>query len=107
MTDRQKDVHEWRKGHLVDNPKIDFWLCMRCGRVSPGPTDNEALVPPATGCGVAQECASCGRVGELPPVAVAVTVPVRTVGGSALETPGVYPVCAACRRAVAHAEHSR
>jgi hypothetical protein len=52
-------------------------------------------------------CAVCGRVGVLPPVPVAVTVPVTTREGVPLAVPGVYPLCAQCRRAVAFAEHSR
>ena len=41
--------HEWEKAATtekkMDGHPIDFWICLGCGKVSPGPTDNEALDP--------------------------------------------------------------
>lgn len=44
--------HTWFEAVLLDRGDITFWVCLRCGRVSPGPTDNEDLRPSDVGpCG--------------------------------------------------------
>lgn len=42
----EKDhVHEWYRAFVPARHDMDFWVCLRCGAVSPGPTDVEDLDP--------------------------------------------------------------
>ena len=38
-------VHEWEVATVLDRRDLDFWICLSCAKVSPGPTDNEHLDP--------------------------------------------------------------
>ena len=38
--------HQWETATTTARKEVlTFWVCLRCGKVSPGPTDNEALDP--------------------------------------------------------------
>jgi hypothetical protein len=38
--------HDWEKATTTDRTvNLDFWICVACGKISPGPTDNEYLTP--------------------------------------------------------------
>jgi len=45
MVGHPNGVHDWHKAALIDKPYYDFWMCIHCGKTSPGPTDNDALRP--------------------------------------------------------------
>lgn len=38
--------HEWEKAATTERSEVlTFWVCISCGEISPGPTDNENLEP--------------------------------------------------------------
>ncbi|GAG70517.1 unnamed protein product [marine sediment metagenome] len=47
--DWEIEVHEWVEAVIKDRNNLTFWVCLRCGRTSPGPTDNVDLQPSVDG----------------------------------------------------------
>lgn len=38
--------HDWQEATTTSRKEVlTFWICISCGSVSPGPTDNEGLRP--------------------------------------------------------------